>query len=75
MHKRVTVEAWESLSASQRQKITHKCSILEPNSKLVTSTNGKLTVIQQADAGKKANQTKRKRNAKTTTNKKSKIGT
>jgi hypothetical protein len=75
MHMRVTVEAWESLSASQRQKITQKCSILEPNSKLVTSTNGKLTVIQQIDAGKKANQTKRKRNAKTTTNKKSKIGT
>ena len=70
IHMRITVDVWDRLSVIQRQRVANKCFVLQSSPKLVKSTNGKLTVVKQADAGKKINQTKRKCTAKTTTNKK-----
>jgi len=64
---RISLEQWEALSEQQKEKVVTKCFVLNPASKLVTSSNNKFTMFNQPQAGKKKNQIKRKRNSKTTT--------
>ena len=65
---RISSEAWSEMSETQRIKKVMQCFVLDPKTKTVKSTNGKLTVVgPAAAAGQKLNQRKRKRTAKTTT--------
>jgi hypothetical protein len=64
---RVSAEAWDRMSDNDRTKLVRKCFVIDPKTRTVNSTNGKLTVIRQANAGEKKNQRKRKRCAKTAT--------
>jgi len=66
---RVTIESWGAMSAVERTNLVQKCFVLDPSSrsKHIVSTNGKLVVLAKQNAGKKLNQRKRRRCAKTTT--------
>ena len=64
---RLTAEAWSNMSEGERSKHSLKTFVLNPRSKAVKSTNGKLTVTCNLRAGKKIGQRKRKRCARTVT--------
>jgi hypothetical protein len=61
---RITMDTWISMSAEQQKRTSNSCFKLPTVA--VTSTDSKLTVPLTPGAGKKLNQVKRRRNAKTT---------
>ena len=66
-HFRVSVEQWLALSDAERNRVVKKCFVASPGCKMQKSTNGKLVIMANAGAGKKKNQVKRKRCARTVT--------
>jgi hypothetical protein len=62
----LTIDTWKKMSDIQRQRASDACFRL-PAVPSATSTDGSFTVPLTPGAGKKLNQTKRRRNAKTTT--------
>lgn len=64
---RLTAETWSNMTEGERTKHVLKTFVLDPRNKTVKSTNGKLTVTCDVGAGKKPNQRKRKRCARTVT--------
>lgn len=67
MRFRVPAEKWSEMNEKERQKCCAKSFVLYSKKKIVKSSNGKLSVFTQPSAGKKQNQRKRKRTAKTFT--------
>ena len=67
IHCHISAEKWASMSKADGTKLVRKSFVLDPSKKTVASSNGKLTVISQPGAGKKQNQRKRIRCAKTFT--------
>lgn len=54
-----------ALSDAERSKLAKKCFVAAPACKTQKSTNGKLVIVANAGVGKKTNQVKRKRCART----------
>ena len=71
-HVRVTAEVWEGMTESEKHTKKKRCFVLDPKIKTVTSSNGRVNIVTRPDAGKKKNQRKRKRTAKTFTPRKRK---
>jgi len=70
-HKRVTVDAWKSMSVQQRQHASDACFRLSASQ--VTSTDAAIAVSTTPGAGKKPHQVKRSRNERSKNVKKIKL--
>lgn len=67
IHLRVNIEMLETMSELEQKKKKRRCFVLNQKDRTVTSSNGRIRVVSRPDAGKKKNQRKRKRSARTTT--------